>query len=511
MFLFTLVLNLAVGLCIGTGLAVMASREVWAVVMALGLAPCIPLIPYLDSVVNRMAPAGSRWVKIGYYLQGAVLTTLIWLAALSLSKFVWMQPKHITFLLVTCQLFVIVVHLIKVINLWDSWSWDTGGRPVALKSVRVEVGPVCQQRSTSRAVASIQATVPPAASLEDLVGIAERFEAEAQTAEELDQTREQHRREAAFAARNSFLADYAKYRKVQTCHHVDESVRNLAWKQLALRHSCHACPDTPGSLEWIGGTAFQLETLASGTSLCVQLDRELALYFVWIEPGSFVMGSPTGESGRFDNEGPLTPVTLTSGFWMARFPVTRRQWAHFFPDSNCSDLSTTEDLPMTGVTWNAAMEYCRRLTGAAREQHAIPAQFRFSLPLESEWEYACRAGPDSPDSGGSAIDAAERCDWNRGARATGPRPVGLTAANKWGLHDMLGNVYEWCHDWYHPNLSGRPVTDPAGASMGTSKVLRGGSWKQGSRSCRPANRGHSQPHSENEDAGFRLVLTCHHA
>ncbi len=217
----------------------------------------------------------------------------------------------------------------------------------------------------------------------------------------------------------------------------------------------------------------------------------------WIEAGTFLMGSPASEASRGGDEGPETRVAITRGFWIGRTEVTQAQWRAVM--SADPSRFKGDDLPVEQVSWNDAMEFARRLTEQARAAGGLPAGYAYTLPTEAQWEYAARAGR----SGAFAEPVDEQAWHDQNSRQT--QRVGTRKANVWGLHDTLGNVWEWCFDWYAP-YPGGSVTDYQGPASGSAKASRGGSWWAGPRGARPANRYRDMPHNGNDDLGLRIAL-----
>ena len=153
-------------------------------------------------------------------------------------------------------------------------------------------------------------------------------------------------------------------------------------------------------------------------------------------------------------------------------------------------------LPVETVSWDDAMEFCRKLTERERQAGRLPTGTIYTLPTEAQWEYACRAGTTGDNAG--EVDAMAWYYKNSGAAT---HAVGTKRANAWGLHDMHGNVWEWCLDWYGPYFGGR-VTDPKGVPSGTLRVRRGGSWGDVAYSARSALRFISIPVTPNRSLGF---------
>jgi formylglycine-generating enzyme required for sulfatase activity len=209
---------------------------------------------------------------------------------------------------------------------------------------------------------------------------------------------------------------------------------------------------------------------------------------VFIPPGTFRMGSPTNELDRWDNEGPQTAVTISRGFWMGQYEVTQREYlavmgsnpSYFNGDRTPEGLNYGIDLsrPVEQVSWDDATNYCARLTQQERAAERIPTNCAYRLPTEAEWEYACRAWTSTPfiygdDSGYTNLT---NYAWYGDNSDSTTHPVGQKLPNLWGLYDILGNVYEWCQDWWSESLPGRIALDPQGPATGSFRVFRGGGW-----------------------------------
>ena len=219
---------------------------------------------------------------------------------------------------------------------------------------------------------------------------------------------------------------------------------------------------------------------------------------VLIKPGMFLMGSPDLEGGRFCNE-QIHEVTLTQCFFMAETTCTQTQWLALMG----SNPSYTEgaDLPVEMVTWREAVVFCQKLTNRHQKGGSIPENWAWRLPTEAEWEYTARAETAGPRHGD--LDTIAWHDGNAGGRT---HPVKQKAANAWGLHDMIGNVWEWCSDW-QDGYSSSAVIDPIGPSSGKIRVRRGGSWGYEADICRSAYRSGLVPGACTGLLGFRPVLS----
>ncbi|MBF0108536.1 MAG: SUMF1/EgtB/PvdO family nonheme iron enzyme [Magnetococcales bacterium] len=232
----------------------------------------------------------------------------------------------------------------------------------------------------------------------------------------------------------------------------------------------------------------------------------------WIPPGRFWMGSPEDEPGRFEYEGPRHEVTIEKGYWLFDTPCTQALWQAVM-DDNPSEFQTP-DRPVEGVSWDNVQEFLQRIN------NRLPG-LDLVLPSESQWEYACRAGTDtalytgdieilgdnnapvlSPIAwygGNSGVDfeldkGVDSKGWPEKQyphEKAGTHPVGRKAPNSWGLYDMLGNVWEWCADYWHNSYEGAPVDGAPWldeGEAGGSRVFRGGSWSGSARLVRSACR-----------------------
>ncbi len=308
-----------------------------------------------------------------------------------------------------------------------------------------------------------------------------------------------------------------------------------------------------------------------GTRKVVTLDASgTTMAFRWCPAGEFMMGSPRNESGRDVDESQHL-VKLMRGFWMGETEVTQGQWKRLMDGDNILDQArralyddtiynfngkeqtlrelwkadrdadttqfcgdTDDDAPVYYVSWDEAVEFCRRLTARERVSGHLPSGYEYRLPTEAEWEYACRAGtsttlPNGRDFvivGKNNAPALDDIAWYGGNSSMGfsgrgwdtdgweekqysggraaPRRVRGKRANSWNIFDMLGNVNEWCGDWYGSNLS--DATNPTGCETGNVRVMRGGYWCSVARACRPAYRMFKASTFRDNYLGFRVAL-----
>ena len=208
--------------------------------------------------------------------------------------------------------------------------------------------------------------------------------------------------------------------------------------------------------------------------------------------------------GRFDDE-KQHQVILSKDYYLGKYPVTQIQW-HAMMGNNPSKFKGDNNRPVETVSWNEAKEFCDELN--KRYAGKLPYGYKFDLPTEAQWEYACRAGIKTALNSGNNLQHEYSCRhltkvaWYL---ENNTHSVGQKRTNAWGLCDMHGNVYEWCRDWYG-DYGNDAVTDPAGPQSGSRRVCRGGSWNYVARKCRSACRGSGSPSYCDCYVGFRLAL-----
>ncbi|HEY2412232.1 MAG TPA: formylglycine-generating enzyme family protein [Pirellulaceae bacterium] len=243
-------------------------------------------------------------------------------------------------------------------------------------------------------------------------------------------------------------------------------------------------------------------------------ERSIAdIPFSWCPPGKFTMGSPPTEPERRPGEDQVE-VTLTKGFWMARYETTQGQWKKIggeLPGPLTAELPAGEDLPVGNVNFAEAENFCQKLTQAGHQSDQLPSDWEIHLPTEAQWEYACRAGTTTATSFGDSLSSKQANFKGRPYNGAEPGPsLGHAAnvrsypANHWGLYDMHGNTFEWCRDWYHPKLPGGADPDLHDLQA-TSRVRRGGAWTDDGWPCRSAFRLRFEPHRRYDHIGFRVV------
>jgi len=220
---------------------------------------------------------------------------------------------------------------------------------------------------------------------------------------------------------------------------------------------------------------------------------EPGLAMIWVSPGKFLMSSPHGA-------GDDTWVTLSRGYWLGRTEVTQYQWQAIMDRVPIPSHFRGSDRPVERVAWPTVAEFCQKLTERERAAGRLPDGWRYTLPTEAQWEFACRAGTDGKYAGD--LEAMAWYEANSGEQS---HPVAQKQPNAWGFYDMHGNVFEWCADWYR-GYPGGEVSDPTGPAAGQFRVLRGGSWFQPAGWSRSSFRfWHTGEYRVNH-VGFRLAL-----
>jgi sulfatase modifying factor 1 len=261
-------------------------------------------------------------------------------------------------------------------------------------------------------------------------------------------------------------------------------------------------------------------------------DNGLGMKFSWCPPGTFQMGDAPGIRRRL-SDADLVMVKLSRGFWMGRFEVTQAQWLRFMGATlreqrakdptqprPVGDGSTRDhvgegpDHPIYFVNHTESEEFCRKLTEEERRSGRLPSGWEYRLPTEAQWEFACRAGSTTATAFGDQMDStAANFDGTTpfNGAPVGPylretTPVGRYRANAWGLHDMHGNVWEWCSDSYAEKLAGG--IDPLGATSAARRAYRGGCWHNPGALCLSASRGWGKPDDRGSGLGFRVALVA---
>ena len=251
------------------------------------------------------------------------------------------------------------------------------------------------------------------------------------------------------------------------------------------------------------------------------LMKKIDFNLIPIAPGSFQMGSPNWEEGHTKNE-ILHRVKITKFFWISSKEVTQDLYKEVM-GQNYSNFISGQN-PVDSISYKEALLFCNRLTAYTIAKGYLPIGYKFDLPTEAEWEYACRAGTSTATAFGNSLNSIQ-ANFNGNSpyrsRTLGPSlkrtaPVGSYKPNAWGLYDMHGNVWEWCKDAAnikHERRFKKIVTDTYinGASdplslIGKQNIIRGGSWVSLGTQCRSASRKAIDPESRDINIGFRVVL-----
>jgi formylglycine-generating enzyme required for sulfatase activity len=270
-----------------------------------------------------------------------------------------------------------------------------------------------------------------------------------------------------------------------------------------------------------------------GESWTADLEDNVEMEFMPVPAGHFMMGSNDGE----EDELPVRRVEFQRPFWMAKTEVTNQQYNQFreiFTAEGTAQKNNTleknevpmprgAENPVCYISWTDAMNFCKWLTKKERRRGRLPEGYEYTLPTEAEWEYACRAGTTGDYAGD--VDAMA---WHKGNSAERTNPVGLKKPNAWGLHDMHGNVWEWCVDNWYASYANAPVdgsqrgdayneyeVDRSLINKGGNiyrlqsslhRVVRGGCWSYSAMDCRSANRYYHTPDFKLNYLGFRPVV-----
>jgi len=231
------------------------------------------------------------------------------------------------------------------------------------------------------------------------------------------------------------------------------------------------------------------------------ITNSIGMKLALIPPGEFLMGSPDSDDA-WDREKPQHRVRITQSFYLGMYEVTQAEYERVM-GKNPSHFKSGPDAPVEGVSWDDAQEFCQKLSELAEEKEAGR---RYRLPTEAEWEYACRAGTTTRYSFGDDPASLGEYAWYADNSDRKTHPVGEKKRNAWGLHDMHGNVCEWCADWYGKDYyAGSPPDDPPGPDGASERVIRGAHWRDSAGVCRAAVRGRFVPRHRDGYLGFRVA------
>jgi formylglycine-generating enzyme len=265
------------------------------------------------------------------------------------------------------------------------------------------------------------------------------------------------------------------------------------------------------------------QTQASFVSSKVGDERQVVgLKLCWCPAGRFVMGSPRSEPERRPGENQVE-VTLTRGFWTGKYEVTQGDWKRIvgkLPGELTEAGGAGDDFPLYNVNFAEAEGFCRKLTEKGHASGELPAEWEFRLPTEAQWEYACRAGTTTATAFGDKLSSKQANFQGKpyNGAEVGPSlkratKVGSYPPNAWGIHDMHGNVVEWCRDWFHARLPGgvdpdlylAKSTAARNRTGDLSRSRRGSAWTDDGWASRSAFRQRFEPARRYDHIGFRVV------
>lgn len=249
------------------------------------------------------------------------------------------------------------------------------------------------------------------------------------------------------------------------------------------------------------------------------ITNSIDMRLLLIHKGTFTMGSPPGEVGADEDER-QHEVTLTQDYYLGAFEVTQAQYQtvighnpSYYQGDKVGErdretgrvvkVVDSSNHPVDRVSWDDAVEFCRRLSALPKEKEAGRV---YRLPTEAEWEYACRGGTETAFSFGADIVLLTDYAWCLRNCNNQPNAVGQKKPNPFGLYDMHGNQIEWCSDYYAEYPQGK-VIDPLGPTKGDSRILRGGDWGNRESNCRSAYRERNSPFLRNGNWGFRVAMS----
>jgi len=288
---------------------------------------------------------------------------------------------------------------------------------------------------------------------------------------------------------------------------VDKKARTLSRRTKAGIAVIAACLAAGGIWYYTAGQRHWPETV-------LDIGNNVKMRLVLIPAGKFMMGSPAAEAGQSSEEGPQHEVTISKPFYMGVFEVTQEQYEAVM-GVNPSSFKGAKN-PVEYVSWNDAVEFCRKLSARTVK--------KVMLPTEARWEYACRAGTATAFHTGDALKPGQAnaafpsnpgildriMAWvgiSSAKKTIQTTPAGSFSPNGLGLYDMHGNVWEWCSDWHADKYyANSPKTDPQGPEDGSARVLRGDCWYCDPWSCRSALRSWITPGGRDYGVGFRVAV-----
>ena len=258
-----------------------------------------------------------------------------------------------------------------------------------------------------------------------------------------------------------------------------------AWRKEAQSRGVVVPPSSVAAKDWVGRNPGDLQILRY---------QGLEIRFRWCPPGTFKMGDPTEKQ---------VDVTLTQGFWLMETELTQALWQAAGGKALNWEYGQSPEHPAYNMTYIEAEAFIADLNERLHETGELTAGFKLALPTEAQWEYAARAGTTTRYAFDGGITKLGDYAWFGDNAEHTSHPVAKKKANRWGFHDMAGNVWEWCSDRYDPTLKGG--IDPRGAEGGPFRVIRGGSWSFSAGDCAAAYRDWGEPSNTSGDLGLRLA------
>jgi formylglycine-generating enzyme required for sulfatase activity len=232
----------------------------------------------------------------------------------------------------------------------------------------------------------------------------------------------------------------------------------------------------------------------------------MPLEMIWINAGNFKMGSEEKEKYRSESEKQFKSI-ISHGYWLGKFPVTQFQWQFIMKNNPSKFQADGKNKPVDSVNWEDAMNFCKNLN--IKYKNSLPQGYFFSLPTESQWEYACKANQLAVPNNELMDDIA----WYNQNSNNESQTVGSKTPNAWNFYDMLGNVFEWCYDSFslYPNIETTDRIGEAKKFQMNFKTFRGGAWSSSEMELRASARGYaiSDEYARPPWFGFRLCLRFH--
>lgn len=270
--------------------------------------------------------------------------------------------------------------------------------------------------------------------------------------------------------------------------------------------------------------AWLLALAANAIAREPEIINSLGMRFVPIAAGEFLRGSADNDQSADNDERPQRRVRITRPFALGKYEVSQREYKIVtgenpswfsatgggrIPRLSAVDVAAYDDLPVEMVSWQEAVDFCRRLSDLPAER---AADRKYRLPTEAEWEYAARAGGSARYGNTDAISPSDAVLLFDAGRPRETSPTRSHTPNPWGLHNMQGNVWEWCSDWYDADYYAAdsdntvPIVDPQGPTEGTGRVVRGGDYRSPPQMARCANRDFTRATRRDWGNGIRVVL-----